>query len=174
LLAAVRGGLRSAIVADFGDDHLDRWNGIVYDTEMKRQIVIDTNVFISALRSRRGASHRLFMLLDRGMFDITISVPLIVEWEDAAKRIAREVGLTHADIDDILDYICRVARKRAIHFLWRPFLKDPQDDHVLELAVTAGCDVIVTYNVRDFAGAEQFGIRVVTPKEFLRAIGGVP
>lgn len=153
---------------------LDLANGIIYDTVMRRQIVIDTNVFISALRPRRGASYRLFTLLDRGAFDITISVPLIVEWEDAAKRIAREVGLTHADIDDILDYICRVGHKRTVHFLWRPFLKDSQDDHVLELAVASECDVIVTHNVRDFSGSEQFGIRVVTPKEWLQAIGGMP
>jgi len=141
---------------------------------MKRRIVIDTNVFISALRSRRGASYRLFMLLDRGDIEINLSVPLIVEYEDAAKRTAREFGLTHADIDDILDYICRIAHRRKIHFLWRPFLKDPQDDHVLELAVESECNIIVTHNIRDFSGAEQFGIRVVTPKEFLKGIGGLP
>ena len=141
---------------------------------MKRRIVIDTNVFISALRSRRGASYRLFMLLDRGDIEINLSVPLIVEYEDAAKRIAREFGLTHGDIDDILDYICSIAHRRKIHFLWRPFLKDPQDDHVLELAVESGCNFIVTHNIRDFSGAEQFGIRVVTPKEFLKVIGGLP
>lgn len=141
---------------------------------MKWQVVIDTNVFVSALRSRRGASYRLIMLLDRGDFEINVSVPLILEYEDAAKRIAREVGLTHANLDDILDYICSVARRRKIHFLWRPFLKDPQDDHVLELAVESGCKFIVTHNTRDFTGSEQFGIRVVTPKEFLRVIGGMP
>jgi putative PIN family toxin of toxin-antitoxin system len=141
---------------------------------MKRQIVIDTNVLVSALRSRRGASYRLFMLLDRSDFEINISVPLIVEYEDAAKRIAREVGLTHGDIDDILDYICSVGRRRKIHFLWRPFLKDPQDDHVLELAVEAGCDFVVTHNVRDFSRSEQFGVRVVTPRAFLRMIGDLP
>ena len=141
---------------------------------MIRKIVIDTNVFISALRSRRGASYRLFMLLDRGTFEINISVSLIVEYEDVAKRIAREIGLASADIDDMLDYICSVARKHIIHFLWRPFLKDPQDDHVLELAVEAGCDFIVTHNVRDFSGSERFGVRVVTPRAFLRAIGGMP
>src|SRR3990172_9320509 len=123
---------------------------------MKRRIVIDTNVFISALRSRRGASYRLFMLLDRGDIEINLSVPLIVEYEDAAKRIAREFGLTHGDIDDILDYICSIAHRRKIHFLWRPFLKDPQDDHVLVLAVESGCNFIVTHNIRDFSGAEQF------------------
>ena len=140
---------------------------------MVRKIVIDTNVFISALRSRRGASYRLFMLLDRGDFEINMSVPLVVEYEDEAKRIAREIGLAYGDINDILDYICSVARKRVIHFLWRPFLKDPQDDHVLELAVEAGCDFIVTHNVRDFSGSQQFGVRVVTPREFLRVIGGI-
>jgi putative PIN family toxin of toxin-antitoxin system len=140
---------------------------------MKRRIVIDTNVFISALRSRRGASYRLFTMLGRVDIEINVSVPLIVEYEDAAKRIAREIGLTHSDIDDVLDYICGIAQRRKIHFLWRPFLKDPQDDHVLELAVESGCKFIVTHNIRDFSGTEQFGIRVVTPKEFLKAIGGL-
>jgi putative PIN family toxin of toxin-antitoxin system len=140
---------------------------------MKRRIVIDTNVFISALRSRRGASYRLFTMLERADIEINISVPLIVEYEDAAKRIAREVGLTHNDIDDVLDYICSIAQRRKIHFLWRPFLKDPQDDHILELAVESECKFIVTHNVRDFSGAEQFGIRVVTPKVFLKALGGL-
>ena len=102
---------------------------------------------------------------------MNISVPLIVEYEDAAKRMAREVGLAHADIDDILDYICAVAHRRRIHFLWRPFLKDSQDDHVLELAVESESDCIVTHNVRNFVGVEQFGVRVVTPQEFLRRIG---
>src|SRR3990172_8979289 len=148
-------------------------DGIIYDTDMVRKIVIDTNVFISALRSRRGASYRLFMLLDRGDFEINMSVPLVVEYEDEAKRIAREIGLAYGDINDILDYICSVARKRVIHFLWRPFLKDPQDVHVLELAVEAGCDFIVTHNVRDFSGSQQFWVRVVTPREFLRVIGGI-
>jgi len=57
------------------------------------------------------------------------------------------------------------------HFLWRPVLKDPKDDHVLELAVEASAQFIVTYNLRNFAGAEKFGIQVVTPKEFLKVIG---
>jgi predicted nucleic acid-binding protein len=80
--------------------------------------------------------------------------------------------MTHADIDDITDYICSIGRRRKIHFLWRPFLKDPQNDHVLELSVESGCDFVVTHNVRDFLGSEQFGVGVVTPREFLRRIGG--
>ncbi len=138
---------------------------------MKRRIVIDTNVFISALRSRRGASYRLFMLLGGKQFEISVSVPLILEYEDAAKRLGREFGLTHADIEDILDYVCSVADLREIHFLWRPILKDPQDDQVLELAVESSAKFIVTYNRRDFVGAEKFGIKVITPNGFLEKIG---
>jgi len=141
---------------------------------MRRCIVIDTNVFVSALRSRRGASYQLFRLLGGKKFEISLSVPLIIEYEDAAKRLTREFGLTHADVEDILDYICSVGDRRQIHFLWRPVLKDPKDDHVLELAVEASAQFIVTYNLRDFAGAEEFGIRVVTPKEFLKVIGELP
>ena len=141
---------------------------------MRRRIVIDTNVFVSALRSCRGASYQLFRLLGGKKFEISLSVPLIIEYEDAAKRLTREFGLTHADVEDILDYICSVGDRRQIHFLWRPVLKDPKDDHVLELAVEASAQFIVTYNLRDFAGAEEFGIRVVTPKEFLKVIGELP
>ena len=62
---------------------------------------------------------------------------------------------------------------REIFFLWRPFLRDPRDDMVLELAVEAECDAILTYNQRDFAGVEQFGLRANTPKEFLQEIGEI-
>jgi hypothetical protein len=58
-----------------------------------------------------------------------------------------------------------VANHQPIFFLWRPFLKDPKDDHVLELAVEAGCDYIITFNVRDFTGVEQFGLKTLGPIE---------
>ena len=135
------------------------------------RIVIDTNVFVAALRSQRGAAFKLLSLVGTGQFEVTISVPLILEYEDAAKRDLRGTALTRRDVDDILDYLCSVADRRTIFFLWRPFLKDPKDDLVLELAVEADCDFIVTYNKRDFAGAERFGVRVATAKEFLEARG---
>jgi len=133
----------------------------------KTQIVLDTNVIVSALRSRRGASYKLVMLVGRANFEINLSVPLVLEYEDAAKRLLGQIALGEQDIDNILDYLCRMANQREIFYLWRPFLKDPQDDMVLELAVSAGCEFIVTYNRRDFVGAEQFGVEIVTPAEFL-------
>jgi putative PIN family toxin of toxin-antitoxin system len=138
------------------------------------RIVIDTSVFIAALRSQQGASYKLLMLVDSEKFETNISVPLIFEYEDAAKRLVGEIALTVRDIDNILDYFCAIATHRTIFYLWRPFLKDPKDDMVLELAVTAACDYLVTYNERDFEGVEQqFGIKVVTAKEFLRKIGEI-
>jgi putative PIN family toxin of toxin-antitoxin system len=137
----------------------------------KPQIVIDTSVFIAALRSRQGAAYKLLTLIDSEKFETNISVPLILEYEDAAKRLVGEIALTARDIDTVLDYVCVVANHRTIFYLWRPVLKDPKDDMVLELAVTSASTYIVTYNQRDFAGAEQFGIRVVTPKEFLQILG---
>jgi predicted nucleic acid-binding protein len=76
-------------------------------------------------------------------------------------------------VDDVIDYICSVANRRRIFFLWRPYLKDPKDDMVLELAVEARCDYIVSYNKRDFAGVEKFGLQVLTPRELLREIGEI-
>ena len=137
----------------------------------KPQIVIDTSVFIAALRSRQGAAYKLLTLVDSEKFETNISVPLILEYEDVAKRLVGEIALTARDIGNVLDYLCAVANHRTLFYLWRPFLKDPKDDMVLELAVASASTYIVTYNQRDFAGVEQFGIRVVTPKEFLQIQG---
>ena len=98
---------------------------------------------------------------------IHLSVPLVVEYEEAAKRQAEALGLAHADIDAVLDYLCAIAELHEIFYLWRPVLSDPRDDMVLELAVSAGCEGIVTYNTRDFAGARSHGLRIETAKEFL-------
>ncbi len=142
---------------------------------MKRlQIVIDTSAFVSALISRKGAAYLLLMLADCGLFEVNLSVPLVVEYEYAAKRILSKTALSENDLNDILDYVCLTANRQKIYYLWRPFLRDPKDEMVLELAVAAGCQYIVTFNEKDFRGAEQFGVKIVTPKEFLQRIGQLP
>ncbi|MEO7713979.1 MAG: PIN domain-containing protein [Gemmatimonadaceae bacterium] len=141
---------------------------------MSASIVLDTSVLISGLRSAEGASHELLRRLGGTDFLVSISVPLILEYEAVAKRQARELGLTFADIDDFLDYICQVADHCAIFYLWRPFLPDPTDDLLLELAVEAGADFIVTHNLRHFNGADQFGVTPISPGDFLRRLRVVP
>ncbi|HEX9640932.1 MAG TPA: putative toxin-antitoxin system toxin component, PIN family [Candidatus Krumholzibacteria bacterium] len=138
---------------------------------MKARVVLDTNVVVSALRSRRGASFRLMSELDSGRFEVCVSVPLVVEYEAALMRQARTLGLSRREIGDFLDYFCSVARRQAIFFLWRPRLRDPGDDMVLEAAVAGGCGYIVTFNQRDFEPGVHLGVRAVTPQTFLRKIG---
>lgn len=139
---------------------------------MKRpKLVIDTNVMVSGLRSRRGASYRLLTLLDSGRFAFSVSVPLVVEYEKALTDPRMGIPLLREEVGEFIDYICTVAEKQEIHFLWRPRLHDPKDDMILELAVAGGCGFIVTFNLRDFAEVEEFGIQAVTPREFLEMLG---
>ena len=139
---------------------------------MAPRVVLDTNVLVAALRSRNGASFRLLSLVDSGRFETAVSVPLVLEYEAATKRLVRTGGLSASDVDAVIDYLCTVASHHMIYYLWRPFLRDPKDEMVLELAVSSEAEVIVTHNRTDFRGAEQFGLRVLTPREFLREIGG--
>ena len=140
---------------------------------MAPRIVLDTNVLVSALRSRNGASFRLLSIIDTGKFDLAISVPLVLEYEASAKKQSRETGLSSADIDSILNYICSIAKHYRIHYLWRPFLRDPKDDMVLELAVVSNAKYIVTFNTADFKGIEKFGLQVIKPRDFLKEIGEI-
>ena len=124
-------------------------------------------MLIDGLRFRRGASFALLRLLEARAFEISVSVPLVLEYEAVGRRNARELGLTHTDIDVVVDYLCEVAHERQIFSLWRPSLWDPKDDMVLEVAVEAECDYVVTFNLRDVAGIEQFGLRAIPPAQFL-------
>ena len=135
------------------------------------RVVMDTNVLVSTLRSNGGASFRLLSLVGDGRFQLCLSVPIVLEYEAAAKKQITKGGLAITDVDAIIDYLRRVGEHYKIYFLWRPALKDPNDDMVLELAVTSSAEAIVTFKNRDFKGSEAFGIRVITPQQLLREIG---
>lgn len=136
-------------------------------------IVLDTNVIVAALRSKKGASNRLLSLVGTDRFEIHDSVSLILEYEDVLQRQRAELGLSQDDVADFIDSLCSMAHHHKIYFLWRPVLPDANDELVLELAVTARCEYIVTHNIRDFEGSDKFGINSITPREFLRVIGEV-
>ncbi|MCI5226654.1 MAG: putative toxin-antitoxin system toxin component, PIN family [Candidatus Electrothrix sp. AX2] len=135
------------------------------------QIVIDTNVFVSALRNDKSASFYLLSRIGTGEYATNISVPLIMEYEAVATRHLNQTNLSAADLNDILDYICSVSTRHTISYLWRPFLKDPKDDFVLELAVQSGSQCIITFNKKDFTDISKFGIKALTPWEFLTKRG---
>lgn len=128
-------------------------------------VVIGTNVLVSALRSRRGASFAVVGQIGTGAFEIAVSVPLVLEYEDAMLR--HRGSLTMAGVRDIVDYVCSVAIRQDVFFLWRPLLRDPKDDMVAEVAVAAGAQAIVTYNRNDFAGVDRFGLQIWSPQHLL-------
>ena len=133
------------------------------------RVVLDSNVLVAGFRSRRGASFRLLQWLRAGRFEIAISVPLALEYEAELIRHAGLLGWHRDEAEGLVDYLCQIAHRQAIHFLWRPTLTDPKDEFIVELAVAAGCDALVTHNLRDFAGASGM-VRVMPPSEFLRVV----
>jgi len=136
------------------------------------RVVLDTNIFVSALRSDKGASYAVISQLPSDQFRIVLSIPLYVEYQDALTRPEHMSGAgTAEEILAFLRYICSIAHRQRIFFLWRPWLSDPKDDMVLEVAVASESRCIVTYNLRDFRGVEKhFGITPVTPGKFLHII----
>lgn len=140
---------------------------------MSISIIIDTCIFISALRSRQGASFKILSLIGSEAFEFHLSVALVLEYEAVAKRMTETIGLTESDIEDIIDYICAIGNHRQVHFLWRPSLKDPSDDFILELAVESESNYIVTHNLRDFEGVEKFKVEAISPQKLLQIIGDI-
>ncbi len=132
-------------------------------------IVLDTNVLVAALRSRRGSSFKLLQQIGRGKFELALSVPLLLEYDDVLNR-QDMVPVSPRAVSRILDYLCQQAHFHKIFYLWRPMMKDPKDDMVLELAVHARCSYIVTHNLRDFEPAQSLGVKAITPASFLRIL----
>jgi len=135
----------------------------------KTNIVIDTNVLLSAIYSNKGASYKLLSMVNSDKFIVNISTTLIYEYEEILKLKSK---LEIKYVDSILNYICLIGKKNKIFYLWRPKLKDSDDDFLLELAVKSN-SIIVTLNGKDFKPASEFNLKVMTPKEFLQYIGEI-
>jgi putative PIN family toxin of toxin-antitoxin system len=133
----------------------------------KHRAVIDTNVLHAGLYSATGASHKILRMIERGDVTPLLSTTLVFEYEDVLRRNQKLLGLSDRSVDDVLNGLCLRGECRKIHFLWRPQLSDPKDDHLLELAIAAGGADIVTHNVRDLTQAATLGIRILTPAQLL-------
>ena len=133
------------------------------------KVVLDTSVLVSAARSQLGASYAILQQLPNPRFQICLSISLYHEWLAVLSRPENlPPGQTPGDTLQFVRYLASIAHLQDIYFLWRPFLADPDDDMVLELAFAAGAEQIVTHNQRDFQGCETLGIRVTSPSEFLK------
>jgi len=131
------------------------------------ETVLDTNVLIAGLRSRQGASFELLRLVGDERWRLHLSTALLLEYEEVARREVRHLWLHPERVEAVLEFLCANAQEHSISFRWRPHLKDPDDDFILELAVSAKARYIVTHNLKNFAGVEQFGIEAIAPAPML-------
>lgn len=130
-------------------------------------IVLDSNVLVSALRSRRGASFALLSSIADPGLRVHISTAILLEYEEVCRREASAWWAQPGKVEDVLNFICKVAYEHPVFFRWRPFLRDPDDEMVLELAISAGARYIVTHNARDFLGSEGLGVHAISPRDLL-------
>ena len=138
------------------------------------KVVIDTNVVVSALKSNRGASYDLISALPSKQFQPVLSVPLYLEYQDVLARPECTSGCSsREELLNFLRYLCSICDRQDIFFLWRPWLKDPKDDMVLELAVASSSRYIITYNVSDFKRIHGFSVEAITPREFIEILRGM-
>ncbi len=136
------------------------------------RLVLDTSVLVAAFRSPAGASRHLLRLVPQNRFQIVATSALFFEYETVLKRSVHvDVhGFSDEEIDRFLLLLAGYVDKPTIYYQWRPQLNDPDDELVLEAAISGQADAVITHNIADFLpAANHFGIQVVTPGSILKA-----
>ena len=137
------------------------------------RLVLDTATMVAAIRSNSGASNRLLRAALERRLTMLVSTSLLIEYEAVMTRAehVEASGLAVEEVSAVLDAVAAVAEPVRLAFHWRPALRDPDDDMVLEAAANGQAEAIVTFNKRDFAAvSERFGVEVLSPGEALRKL----
>jgi putative PIN family toxin of toxin-antitoxin system len=130
-------------------------------------------VLVAGLRSRKGASNAVLAQVARGRAKPLVTTALFLEYEDVLLRAEHQLstGMNESDVAGFLAAFASAAEGVDVHFRWRPQLRDPGDEMVLEAAINGEADALVTHNVSDFdEAASRFGLRVVTPAMILKEL----
>ena len=139
------------------------------------RVVLDTSVLVAATRSRDGASFELMSMLPSRRFEPALTIALYTEWQAVLTRPEHlPPGATAEMSLGYLRYLASIAHLQDVHFLWRPFLSDPNDDMVVECAVASGSQFIVTHNIKDFRRVEELKLQAVKPADFLNLLRTSP
>lgn len=136
---------------------------------MPTRVVLDTNIIVAAFQSATGASNAILRELGTRKFTHVYSNALLYEYEEVLLRLNL---LSVTQLETFLAFFVQQGEAAMIYFRLRPQLKDPKDEHVLELAVNARVAYLVTFNLKDFVPARHFGINVILPRDFLQLMKG--
>jgi len=137
------------------------------------RLVLDTDVVVAAMRSPAGALAAILMAARQSQTTLLVSVSLAMEYEAVCCRAEHRLaaGLSDREVDVFLSAVIAMAEPVETHFLWRPQLRDPGDEMVLEAAVNGRADALVTFNMRDFGAVpSRFGVEVLLPREAIARI----
>lgn len=137
------------------------------------RLVLDTDVVVAAMRSPQGASAAIIRAARRGQTSLLVSVALAMEYEATCHRAEHRLAarLSDREVEVFVNVLIAMAEPVKTHFLWRPQLRDPGDEMVLEAAVNGQADALITFNIRDFGTApSHFGLEVLLPRQAIRRI----
>jgi putative PIN family toxin of toxin-antitoxin system len=135
--------------------------------------VLDTDVIVAAMRSPAGASAALLRSIRQGQAAFLLSVPLALEYEAICQKGEHRLaaGISERQVDIFVSTIIAMAEPVEAHFLWRPQLRDPNDEMVLEVAVNGRADALVTFNMRDYGDAPaRFGVDLLLPRTAIERV----
>lgn len=139
---------------------------------MKTKIVIDTNVLIGALIGKQySANRQIIELCFKEQFQPLINNTLFTEYEDVISRpeIIDKTPYNNREINELFDALLSICQWIKVYYLWRPNLKDENDNYLIELAVAGNAEIIVTHNLKDFKQAQlNFPqIKIQQPQEII-------
>ena len=140
---------------------------------MVERVVLDTSVVVAALRTREGTGNAVLRLVANRRLRALATSPLFLEYEDVLKRPEQRIahGLTPDRIDEFLAELAGLIEPINVRFLWRPQVRDPSDEMVLEAGINGRADALVTYNIRDFERAgRRFEVVILSPPDLLKMV----
>jgi len=140
---------------------------------MVGRIVLDTSVLVAGLRTRSGAGNAVLRLIAARRLVPLATPPLFLEYEEVLQRPEQRLahGLTPAAIEEFLAEFAALVEPVEVHFRWRPQVRDPNHEMVLEAAINGRADAVITYNVADFATAgKRFDIPILRPADVLKKV----
>ncbi len=137
------------------------------------RLVLDTDVVIAAMRSPRGASAALLMAAQSTKVTLLLSVPLALEYEAICSRREHQIAgeLSKEEANQFVTAVIALVEPVDIHYLWRPRLRDANDEMVLEAAINGQANALITFNKKDYGSVPmEFNIEVLSPAEAIRRI----